>query len=120
MDKNNRKFRRSTTDVRVLIGMEKRSKKERAYLNGIAKNCLFGGIFITTDHLLRKGHITRLNFQLDDKYSNQQQVYALGIVRWVQRWKKPKGMGIDFVEFEGLGENSYSDWIKQLFSSESE
>ncbi|MGB0721447.1 MAG: PilZ domain-containing protein [Gammaproteobacteria bacterium] len=84
------------------------------YLGGVAANCSFGGIFLETDQLMPKGTIVKLEIQLDD----DPPVQARAVVRRVQRWRKPHGMGVEFVEVEGIGNEPLSDWLGRFLNAQ--
>jgi len=37
------------------------------------------------------------------------------LIRWTRKWMKPHAMGIDFIEFNGLGTTPYNEWFKSHF-----
>ncbi|PLX83930.1 MAG: hypothetical protein C0617_09815 [Desulfuromonas sp.] len=118
MTDEKRRFPRIATNVHVALAVEKSDKETRQYLEAVAENCSLGGMFIATDHLVPKGHIVRLKLQVDGTGGKSSVVHARGLVRRVQRWTKPKGIGVEFIEFEGLGEDSYADWAARLSGGE--
>ncbi len=86
----------------------------RHYLDGVVENCGLGGMFISTDHPFPKGNLITLDFRVNSESKGSTPVRARGIVRWVQRRTGDRGMGIEFMEFERLGDRVFSDWIKKV------
>jgi hypothetical protein len=115
MREEKRKYRRIATEFQVSFSEEKVSRKARQYLMGVAENCGLGGMFILTDHLFPKGSILKLKFQPKFDTGNPLVIKARAIVRWVQRWHKPSGMGVEFIEFEGLGNYKLAVWLEMIF-----
>ncbi len=76
-----------------------------------------GGMFIEINHPFPKGSIVAIQFKSKtDK--DERLVTARGLIRWTQKRKRPHGMGIDFIEFEGLGNTSFEEWFKKHFQQE--
>jgi hypothetical protein len=114
LGENKRKFKRSATNVLVKFKKEDDiDSKTKHYLQGIAKDSGMGGIFIATDNLMDKGSVISLDFLFleDGKEVN---VQAKAIVRWTQRFRKPKGMGVEFYEFTGLAGVGFEKYLEKL------
>ena len=102
LDTNKRKFKRSATNVLVKFKKEDGiDSKTKQYLHGVAKDSAMGGIFIATDNLMDKGSVIALDFLFLEE-GKEVNIQAKAIVRWTQRFRKPKGMGVEFYEFTGL------------------
>ncbi|MEN8188424.1 MAG: PilZ domain-containing protein [Thermodesulfobacteriota bacterium] len=115
MFEDKRKFKRVATNVLVRFNEQKVEDKEtRQYLQGVADNCSLGGMFLSTDCLMPKGTVLNLSFMCIDD-GNEVHIEAKAIVRWVQRIRKPKGLGLEFFEFSGLGERDFSECLEKLF-----
>ena len=111
MDVSRREYPRAAADVRVSYVEESVTSGTREYLQGLAEDIGIGGMFIATDHPLRKGSVASLEFQTGP---DSKSVRARAIVRWVRRIGRPKGMGIEFIEVDGLGERELDEWIARL------
>ena len=109
-----RKNCRIRPGVSVRFMGESIDKMKREYLDGVVENCGLGGMFISTDHVFSKGSLITLDFRIDSESKDLTPVRAQGIVRWVQRRNGNRGMGIAFIEFQGLGDRVFSDWIKKV------
>ncbi len=109
-----RKSCRIRPGVAVRFMGESIAKTKREYLDGVVENCGLGGMFISSDHLFPKGSLITMDFRIDSESKNLTPVSAQGIVRWVQRRNGDRGMGIAFIEFQGLGDRVFSEWIKKV------
>ena len=113
MSEEKRKFKRTAVNVSVQFAEEKVDKTTKSYLEGIASNCGLGGMFLATNHLFRKGSIVNLNFFFRDG-DKDVHIEARAIVRRVQRFRRPKGMGLEFFEFTGLGKKSIEEYLSKI------
>lgn len=104
-----RNYRRVAAGVRVVCSSAPVDRQAREYLEGIAENVSLGGLFIATPDPLPVGNVAMLQFYLDGE--DAEPVRAKAIVRWSRRWRRPRGMGLQFVEFEGLGWRRVESWI---------
>lgn len=112
---NKRKFKRSATDVLVKYRKEEDiDKNTKDYLHGIAKDYGMGGIFLATDNPMEKGSVISLDFLLLDE-GKEINVQAKAIVRWTQKFRKPKGMGVQFYDFSGLEGLDIEQCFEKLF-----
>lgn len=109
-----RKTHRIRPGVAVRFIGESIDKMTRHYLDGVVENCGLGGMFISTDHPFPKGSLITLDFRIDSESRELTPVRAQGIVRWVKRRTGNRGMGIEFIEFQGLGDRVFADWIKKV------
>lgn len=99
MFEEKRKFKRIASEVLVRFSEQEVDKGTQQYLQGVAKDCGLSGMFLATNHLMSKGSVVSLNFLFLD---NEQEVniQAKAIVRWIQRFRKPKGMGLEFLNLK--------------------
>ncbi|HYG62997.1 MAG TPA: PilZ domain-containing protein [Thermoanaerobaculia bacterium] len=104
-----RLYRRMAAGVRVLYRGHSLRKPEAQYLTGIAEDLGLGGMFISTRHPLPKGTLLSLEFHTSG--DDGRPVRARAIVRWRRLFGRPRGMGVQFVEFEGLGHRQVENWI---------
>jgi PilZ domain-containing protein len=114
MFEEKRKFKRIASNVRVGFSKQQVDKETEEYFQGVAEDCGLSGMFLATDHLMPKGSVISLNFQFIDEEGEQVTIQAQAIVRWTQRFRKPKGMGLEFFEFNGLGDRDFEQCLKQL------
>ena len=113
MDDDRRQYRRVAAGVRVGFQREDMDANASEYLQGVAENCGLGGMFLATSHLFPKGSVVVLAIERE----GQPAVEARAVVRWVNRWSRPHGMGLEFIEFEGLGERNIEDWLNEVFET---
>ena len=71
-------------------------------------------MFLATEHILPKGSIVTLDFAVEYK-KKISAIQARAVVRWVSSKKPPIGMGLEFIEFQGLGNRAFTDWAQSLF-----
>jgi len=114
MFEEKRKFKRVASNVRVGFSKQDTDKGTEEYFQGVAEDCGLSGMFLTTEHLMPKGSIVSLNFQFIDKQGNEVAIQAQAVVRWTQRFCKPKGMGLEFFEFNGLEDRNFEECLEQL------
>ncbi len=114
MFEEKRKFRRVASDVRVQFSRQAVAKETGDYFRGIAKDCSLGGMFLATPHVVPKGSVVLLSFQYVDEEGETVTIEAQAIVRWTRRFLKPKGMGLEFFEFHGLGDRDLEQCLDQL------
>jgi hypothetical protein len=85
----------------------------REYLNGIARDLSLGGLFLESRRPLPKGTLVDLDF-FTETNEGQEPVHARAVVRWVRRFFRPRGMGLEFVDVEGLGSTRLEHWIESV------
>ncbi len=109
-----RKYKRIASDVSVEFSKRAVARETAEYFQGVASDCSFGGMFLATDHLVSKGSVVFLDFQFVDEEGETVMIQAQAIVRWTRRFRKPKGMGLEFFEFTGLGKRDFQQCLKLL------
>ncbi len=109
-----RKFKRIGSNVRVGFSKQQIDKKSEEYFQGVAEDCGLSGMFLATSHLMPKGSVVSLNFQFADENGEDVHMQAQAVVRWTQRFRRPKGMGLEFFEFSGLEDRSFEQCLKLL------
>lgn len=114
MSYQRRKTHRIRPGVAVRFFGEPIDRTKRQYLDGVVENCGLGGMFISTDRPFPKGTLITMDFRIESESKELTPVRARGIVRWVQRRAGDRGVGIEFMEFERLGDRVFSDWIKKV------
>ena len=114
MSEEKREFKRIARNVRVGFRKQQADRETEDYFQGIAEDCGLSGMFLTTEHLMSKGSIVSLSFQFTDSEGETVTIQAQAVVRWTQRFRKPKGMGLEFFEFSGLGDRNFEECLQQL------
>jgi hypothetical protein len=109
-------YRSPAAGARVFFRAEPGGREEQRYLLGVAENASFGGMFIATPHPLPPGTVVKLQLHGRDRDSPGGPLCARALVRWRRVWRRPQGMGVQFVEFSGLGERSLSSWLEALLA----
>ena len=107
-----RSYRRVAAGVRVVCSSTPIDRQAREYLEGIAENLSVGGLFLATPDPLPAGSVVALQFFIDG--DEAEPVRARAVVRWSRRWRRPRGMGLQFVDFEGLGERRVESWVEAV------
>ena len=120
MSYQRRKTHRIRPGVAVRFFGEPIDRTKRQYLDGVVENCGLGGMFISTDRPFPKGSLVTLDFRIKSESRDLDPVKAQGIVRWVRRRTGDRGMGIAFIEFQGLGDRVFSDWIRKVLKEPEE
>jgi len=118
MFEEKRKFKRVASNVRVGFNKQRVDKETEEYFQGVAKDCGLSGMFLATEHLMPKGSVVSLRFQFVDQEGEEVAIQAQAVVRWTQRFRKPKGMGLEFFEFTGLKDRNFEDCLEQLLKNE--
>jgi c-di-GMP-binding flagellar brake protein YcgR len=113
-----RRYRRAAAGVRVFYHGEPAERRERAYLEGVAANLSLGGMFLEADEPLPPGALVWLEFQPGvgpgEDPAEELVLRAKAVVRWRQRWRQPHGMGLEFVEFDGVGQHELKEMLERL------
>ncbi|HEV2856163.1 MAG TPA: PilZ domain-containing protein [Thermoanaerobaculia bacterium] len=112
-----RKFPRLAAGIHVRFRGASLRKTEREYLEGVAENVSLGGMFIATPQPPREGSLITLEFDRP-AVTGGRPVRAKALVCWRRRWRQPRGMGIRFVEFEGLGELPLAVWLEEVLAAD--
>ena len=107
-------FRAIAPGAAVFYRPENVPAPEVNYRLGMAENVSMGGVFIASRHPLRPGTFVRLQLFSPADPDHAPAVHCKGIVRWRQLWREPRGMGIQFLEFEGLGERALESWLETI------
>ena len=113
-DKDLRKYSRIASHIEIRIQRLSTDKSAQRYLSGLATDCSLGGMFISTELPLSPGNFINLEFRLKSKPEDSPTIKARAVVRWIRQWNKPRGMGIEFIEFHELGKKNYTNWMAEL------
>ena len=111
---DNRHYPRVGSDVSVEFHMADISGETKKYLSGIAENVSIGGMFLSTPKRFRKGSVILIDFSFD----GEAPFSASAIVRWTRRFKKPTGVGLEFIEFNGLGDRDFKTLMDRIFAGD--
>ncbi len=117
IDKENRKYPRVAPRVNFRVMVQHIDKEDREYYKGLIEDVSHGGMFIEIDHPFPKGSMVVIQFQSKIE-KDEKPVTAKGLVCWTKRWKRPHGMGIDFIEFDGLEGTPAEEWSRKHFQLE--
>jgi hypothetical protein len=98
----------------VFYRVEDLPASEQRYLRGIAENVSLGGLFVASRHPCRPGSLLKLQLFSPADPRHGSPVVVRAIVRWRQLWREPRGMGVQFVEFEGLGQRRLESWLETI------
>jgi hypothetical protein len=113
-NKENRKYPRISPGVKYNVMAQHIDKDAQKYFKGVIEDIGLGGVFIKIDTPFPKGSMVTIQFDTN-KEDGKQPVVARGLVRWTRKLMQPHGMGVDLVEFEGLGSDSFEEWFKKHF-----
>ena len=109
-----RGYSRVSPGVNFSAMVQHTNKIDREYYEGLIEDVSLGGMFIEIARPFPKGSVVAIKFKSKIK-ENDRPVTAKGLIRWTRKWKRPHGMGIDFIEFDGLGTTPYKEWFKSHF-----
>ena len=116
-ERDNRKYPRVAPRVNFSAKVQHIDKGDRDYFEGLVEDVSHGGMFIEISRPFPKGSLVVIKFH--SKIENcESAVTAKGLVRWTRKWKKPHGMGVDFIEFEGLGNTPAEEWFSKHFQQQ--
>lgn len=110
-------FRVLAQGVQVFYRCERATPPEQRYLLGLAEDVSLGGLFVATQHPPRPGTVVRLHLYTGGDEAHLTPLTARAIVRWRRAWGRQRGMGIQFLDFEGLGERRLESWMDSLLET---
>lgn len=113
-----RSFPRLKTGVQVLYQGFPATQIEQEYLSGVAGDLSLGGMFLSSERPFPPGTLLVLSFRTPNMSLEEPPVCARALVRWRRRWGSEKGMGIAFVELEGVDRQKLEDWLDEVLSDE--
>ncbi len=111
--RDQRKYPRAASGTQIRYRRLASDKEALEYLEGVVENVGLGGVFINTDDPLPRGSLVELEFRVSMD-GRDRTIGAKALVKWNRKMFPPTGMGLEFVEFSGLGESDLSDWIQCL------
>ena len=89
------------------------SLEARRYLSGLAENYSFSGKFLGTQKHLGKGDVVELSFRVP----GGPPATARAVVRWAWRVRKPTGVGLEFIEFDRIGDWDFHVLVESIFDA---
>jgi hypothetical protein len=104
-------YRAVAAGAEVYYRCERPTPHEQSYLMGLAENASLGGLFLAVHHPLPPGTVVRLRLYGADDSDHTSPLCAKAIVRWRRFWGRPRGMGLQFLELEGLGARHLDSWL---------
>lgn len=113
-----RAFPRATAGASVTFAALPIDRRSRRYLDSVARDVSLGGMFLATPYTFRPGTVLQLSFAIPGGESSGT-VRARAVVRWRRWWRQPRGMGVQFVEIEGLGREQLTEWLGRLLPAPS-
>ncbi len=90
------------------------------YLDGLAADIGLGGMFIATDETHPEGTILSLELNRDDRAGETFLVRARAVVRWTRLEDEPRGMGVEFIEFDGLKNLTLEEYLSKVLEQEAD
>jgi PilZ domain len=90
--------------------------EDRRYLVGVAENLSLGGLFISTRHPFPVGTLVYLDLY-PGHGDDRSPFSARALVRWRQRWLAPRGMGLQFVDFNHLDDRSVAGLLERALTA---
>jgi c-di-GMP-binding flagellar brake protein YcgR len=112
-----RRFRRVAVGTRVAYSGEPLDPISRDYFESLTGNLSAGGMYLAAKVTFPPGTLLHLRFDAVGGAQDDSPVRATAIVRWRRRFFAPRGMGIEFVEFEGLGKRQLEEWLATVFAA---
>jgi hypothetical protein len=104
--------------VQVFYRCERATASEQDYLMGLAADMSLGGIFVAAQHPPRPGTVVRLHLYAGSDNDYLTPLTAKAVVRWRRPWGRQRGMGIQFLEFDGLGKRGLESWMESLLRTD--
>ena len=108
-------LREMTKMVSVQFFDESEHDRHQRLHKGLVENCSSGGMYISTENPSDRGKVITLKFQPDSAKSLSRLPFEVrATVRWVRQVTKPKGMGVEFLECNGISEEEFKEQIVVL------
>lgn len=115
--KEKRRYERVAPRVNFSVMVQHIDKGDREYYEGVIEDVSYMGMFVEIKHPFPKGSLVVIQFQSKIE-KDEKPVTAKGLVRWTRKWTRPHGMGIDFIEFEGIEGTSVEEWSSKYFQKQ--
>jgi hypothetical protein len=113
-----RKYPRAKKDLDVRFVPESVAPNVGEYLDGLAADIGLGGMFIATQEPPEPGAVVSLEIRLGDNSGEQSLVRARAVVRWTRQLDEPQGMGVEFIEFDGLRDLTLMEFMSRVLEQE--
>ncbi len=107
-------YRNLAHGAQVFFRCERSNQSEQRYLKGIADDMSLGGIFVNVRYPPPPGTFLSLHIYRGADQALTSPLYAKAVVRWRRQWGKPRGMGVQFLELEGLGNQRLDHWLAAI------
>ena len=120
MTTDQRKFPRSKKGLDVRFVPESVAPNVGEYLDGLAADIGLGGMFIATDEPPSPGAVVSLEINLGDDGGEHSLVRARAVVRWTRQQSEPEGMGVEFIEFDGLRDLTLGEFMSRVLEQDPE
>jgi hypothetical protein len=114
MQEQRTQYRALAEGAQVFFRCEHAAPQEQRYLAGVADNVSLGGLFVSLRHPPAPGTVLRLHIYAGADPDMAEPLCAKAIVRWRRLWGKPRGMGVQFLELEGLGQRHLENWFSAV------
>ena len=109
-----RKYPRAKKDLDVRFVPESVAPNVGEYLDGLAADIGLGGMFIATHEPPSAGAVVELEINLGDDAGERSLVRARAVVRWTRQQTEPEGMGVEFIEFDGLKDLTLGEFLSRI------
>jgi c-di-GMP-binding flagellar brake protein YcgR len=120
MEIDKRKYPRARKGLDVRFVEESVAPNVGEYLNGLAADIGLGGMFIATEETHSEGTVLSLELNVDDPSGDTSLVRARAVVRWIRPKDEPRGMGVEFIEFDGLKNLSLEEYLSKILEQDRE
>ncbi len=108
-------LRESAKTVIVRFFDESEHRGSQRLHKGLVENCSVGGMYISTENPSPRGKVISLTFQAGSEKSQARLPSEVrATVRWVRRVTSPKGMGVEFLECNGMTEREFKERLTAL------
>lgn len=104
-----RRYRRIPAELSVSVRKRSATPVETAAILSKIRDIGENGVFVSTDDPMGIGSIVELNFALQ---GDAGMIHAFGLVRWVAEPPLTPGMGVQFVEVDGIGVESLREYLR--------
>src|ERR1700730_10508658 len=94
---------------------------DREYEEGAGEDLSVGGMFVTTKVPMPVGMELRLKIFIPHEIPSEPPVTVRALVRWQGLLKGgPRGLGVQFLEFKGIGELRLKVWLDTILPADPE
>jgi hypothetical protein len=94
---------------------------DREYEEGAGEDLSVGGMFVSTKVPMPVGMVLRLKILIPHEIPREPPVTVRALVRWQGPLKGgPRGLGVQFLEFKGIGELRLKVWLDTILAADPE